>query len=99
MRRSKVKVPLIQVDPNPRPALARPKQAVDEPSCEAAGDAKAYTALYTKLAPNKKRKNKQFSDGVLRVTPGASCELLDEVLSCSVCPDEPWLCSTSAESQ
>ncbi|KAK9809182.1 hypothetical protein WJX72_010957 [[Myrmecia] bisecta] len=40
--------------------------------------AQYYTVLYTKKAPNKKRKNKAFADGVLEVKGDSSCILYDE---------------------
>ena len=70
MWNSRIGLTLKEVDQN-RQTLVRPK-AEAEPAL-------TYTALYTKLAPNKKRKNKSFSDGTLRVIAGVSCVLVDEV--------------------
>ena len=79
MRKSRLNVCLKEVDQTRlTPAgLVRPTKA--EPANQTESYVQVYVALFTKLAPNKKRKNKSFSDGVLRVIPGASCVLVDEV--------------------
>ncbi|KAK9848939.1 hypothetical protein WJX84_002437 [Apatococcus fuscideae] len=38
-------------------------------------DSRYYTVLYTKRAPNKKKINKSFADGVLEVKADATCIL------------------------
>ena len=77
MRKSRIGLTLKEVDQN-RQTLVRPKPEA-EPSPREDTSVLIYTALFTKLAPNKKRKNKSFSDGTLRVTAGVSCVLMDEV--------------------
>ena len=82
MRKSRLKLTLKEVDQN-RQTLVRPKPLVEASPREEVSD-QIYTALYTKLAPGKKRKNKSFADGSLRVTAGISCVLEDEVTGISL---------------